>query len=187
MKQYNGEVSITIQAPIESVYAYLLDFTRHPEWVANVSKVQQLTPGAIDVGTVFECQEGPPPVNLGSKLRMMVHFVRGVVSGAKTFSRAEITALEPNRRIAWKAGIPKGEGYFNLALWEFVLEEQGQATRLKQSFSYQPQESEAASMIASAGVEGLRLACGRNLSRLQTQINTLNAPTRSASRMMPQA
>lgn len=176
MKKYEGDVTVTIPAPAEMVYTYLLDFTRHPEWVANVSKVKQITPGPISVGTVFECQEGPPPVNLGQKLRMMVHFMRGVFSGAKTFSRAEITALEPNQRIAWQAGIPKGNGYFNLATWEFMLVEQGETTRLIQYFSYQPQENAAASMISTAGIKGLRLACGRNLTRLQAHFKATHPP-----------
>lgn len=183
MKRYEGEVSITIQAPVETIYAYLLDFTRHPEWVLNVTNVKQVTPGIIGVGTVFECQEGPPPVNLGQKLRMMVHFMRGVFSGAKTFSRAEITALEPEHRIAWQAGVPKGSGYFNLAKWEFVLEKQGQATRLTQRFSYQPQESVAESMIHAAGVEGLRQACIRSLLRLQNQLQIV--PTQNRQDVYP--
>lgn len=182
MKKYEGDVMITIQSPVETVYAYLLDFTCHPEWVSNVSKVKQLTAGAIGVGTIFECQEGPPPVNLGQRLRMMAHFMRGVFSGAKTFSKAEITALEPNRRIAWQAGVPKGNGYFNRSAWEFVLEEQGQTTRLTQRFLYQPQEAAAASMIAVAGVEGLRLACGRNLARLQNRLETMTLANKTLLR-----
>ncbi len=171
MQKYEGEVVITMKSPIEVVYATFLDFTRHPEWVLNLSKVTQVTPGAIGVGTVFEAQEGPPPVNLPQKLRMMVHFMHGVLGGAKTFSRAEITALESNRRIAWQAGIPKGSGYFNFSVWEVILEPLAQGTRLTQRFSYQPQEAAAAHMIHAAGVEGLRLACGRNLARLQRRLD----------------
>jgi hypothetical protein len=59
---------------------------------------------------------------------MMIYFISGVTSGAKPYSEAEITALEPGRRIAWRAGIPKGTGFFNLAEWEFILEPRGQDT-----------------------------------------------------------
>jgi hypothetical protein len=168
METIQGETEQVINVPSTRLYTYLLDFPRHPEWASNLSKVTQVTPGPIGVGTIFRAQEGPPPGPLLTRLRMMRHFIGGLLRGAKPYSRAEITALEPGRRIAWRAGVPRGEGYFNLAEWEFRLQPQGEATRLIQRFCYKPQTPGAARMIGTAGAEGIRRACAINLARLKT-------------------
>ena len=164
----NGETSVVVRAPAQAVYDYLLDFTRHSEWVYNLSKVSQVSQGQIGVGTIFRAQEGPPPVPLMKKLNMMIYFIAGLTSGAKPYSEAEITALEPGRRIAWRAGIPKGSGYFNLAEWEFILQPQAQATRIIQRFRYLPQTPSAARMVGAAGEGGIEKACAASLGRLKT-------------------
>jgi hypothetical protein len=168
MEPIQGETELVIRVPSTALYAYLLDFTRHPEWVSNLSNVSQVTPGPIGAGTIFHTQEGPPPVPLLTKVRMMRHFIAGLLRGAKPYSRAEITGLEPGQRIAWRAGVPRGEGYFNLAEWEFVLQPQGEATRLIQRFCYRPQTPGAARMIGTAGVDGITRACAVSLARLKT-------------------
>ena len=168
MEMIQGETTLVITVPSAALYAYLLDFPRHPEWVSNLSNVSQITPGSIGVGTIFRSQEGPPPVSLLIKVRMMRHFIAGLLRGAKPYSRAEITALEPGQCIAWRAGVPRGEGYFNLAEWEFLLQPQGEATRLIQRFCYQPQTPGAARMIGTAGVDGITRACALNLARLKS-------------------
>lgn len=168
METIQGETALVIRVPSAALYAYLLDFPRHPEWVSNLSKVSQITAGPIGVGTIFRCQEGPPPVSLLTKVRMMRHFIAGLLSGAKPYSQAEITELAPGQRIAWRAGVPRGEGYFNLAEWEFLLQPQSEATRLIQRFCYRPQTTGAARMIGTAGVDGITRACAVNLARLKT-------------------
>jgi uncharacterized protein YndB with AHSA1/START domain len=167
MPDYQGQSAITIQAPIDRVYAYLADFRKHPEWAKNLSKVTQVTPGPIAVGTVFKTQEGVPPVRVGQQVKMMVPFMLGVFGGAKPYSEATITALQPPGRIAWQAGIPKGAGYFNFAEWEFVLEAQGNATHLTQRFHWKPQTPTAERMVGAAGVKGLENAVTVNLTRLK--------------------
>lgn len=170
MSEYKGKTSVIIHSPSEAVYAYLADFTRHPEWVKNVSKVTQLSSGPIKVGTIFKAQEGAPPVPLNKKLRMMFHVLVGMLGGAKPYSQATITALEPPYRIAWQAGIPKGDGFFNVADWEFVLEAQGENTQVTQHFHWQPQHSQAERMVSVAGVEGLRQAVMVNLLELKDRL-----------------
>lgn len=168
--EFKGQTSVTIQAPTEKVYAYLLDFQNHPEWVQNLSKVTKLSPGNVEVGTVFRAEEGPPPVPLGTKLKMMVHFMSGVFSGAKTYSEAKITALEANRRITWEAGVPKGNSFLSFAYWEFIFEPQNGATRLTQHFRYTPPDPNGQRMIGAAGTEGLERACAVNLGRLKQHL-----------------
>jgi hypothetical protein len=103
---------------------------------------------------------------------MMVHFMRGVFSGGKTYSIAEITGLEPEQRIAWRGGVPKGDGYFNVSEWEFLLQGQGTATRLTQRFCYKPQTAVAVSMIGTAGAKGLEQACAVNLGQLKQRLES---------------
>src|SRR5688500_6698355 len=100
MKEYSGQTSIQIAATPQALYEYLKDFTRHPEWSSNLSKVAKITDGAVQVGTRFKTAEGPPPVPPLVKLNMMRGFIRGVLSGAKSYSIAEITSLEPDHSIA---------------------------------------------------------------------------------------
>jgi uncharacterized membrane protein len=172
MRAFEGQAAIEIQAPAQAVYDYLADFRRHPEWAQNLSAVTQTTPGPIGVGTTFRTAEGPPPVALRSKLVMMVHFMRGVLDGAKTYSEARITALEPGRRIAWQAGVPKGESFFNFAEWEFVLEPRGAATRVTQRFHWKPQHPAAERMVGAAGPRGLEQAVGVSLAALKRRLET---------------
>jgi len=163
-----------IQAPIDRIYAYLADFRKHPEWAKNLSRVTQMTPGPISVGTVFKTQEGAPPLSFLQQLRMMVPFMLGILGGAKPYSEAKITELEPPKRIAWQAGIPKGDGFFNFAEWEFVLEAQGGATCLTQRFHWKPQTPTAERMVSVAGVKGLESAVALSLAQLKRQVETMS-------------
>jgi uncharacterized membrane protein len=164
----SGETSITINAPASQLYAYLIHMERHPEWVENLSKVWQVSPGEIQVGTVFQAQESAPPVRGSIKLQMMFFFIVGLVTGTRPNSEAEITALEPNKRIAWRAGLRKGEGWFNRAEWELILEPAANATRVTQRFCYMPQTAAARRMIGVAGASEIAQACGVSLKRLKT-------------------
>lgn len=168
--EFKGQTSITIKAPVENVYSYLADFPRHTEWAQNLSKVTKLSPGPIDVGTVFRTEEGPPPVSLGTRLKMMVHFVSGLLSGAKPYSEAKITALESNRRIAWQAGVPKRDHYMSFAEWEFILRPQGNFTHLTQHFRYAPPDPQGQRMIGAAGTNEITRACAVNLERLKIRL-----------------
>jgi uncharacterized protein YndB with AHSA1/START domain len=146
-----GEVAIEIDAPPQTLYDYLLDFTRHPEWARNLSRVTPLTPAPIGVGSRFKTMEGAPPAPLGRTVRAMAHLVRGMLGGAKGYSVAEITALEPGRRLAWTGTLPSRQGEFQHADWEIVLEPHGGGTRRTQRFRYCPQTPDARQMLAALG------------------------------------
>ncbi len=175
MSVFQGQAALLIQAPVETVYAYLADFQRHPEWAQNLSKVTPTSTRPTEVGATFRCEEGPPPVPLGTRLKMMAHFMAGVFSGAKTYSEAKITALELNRRIAWQAGIPKGDGFLSFAEWEFSLEAHAGATRVTQRFRYAPPDPQGQRMIGAAGAAGLERACTVSLTRLKRRLELSSA------------
>ena len=175
MRVFQGQAAIFIQAPVETVYAYLVDFQRHPEWAQNLGKVTPTSTGSTEVGATFRCEEGPPPVPLGTKLKMMAHFMSGVFSGAKTYSEAKITALEMNQRIAWQAWIPKGDDFLSFAEWEFSLEAQAGATRVTQRFRYAPPDPRGQRMIGAAGAAALERACAVSLARLKRRLEFSSA------------
>ena len=159
---------MTIEAPADAVYAYLLDFTRHPEWCANLSRVTQLTPGPIGVGTRFHAVEWAPPVAVGRRLLSMVFFIAGLVTGADSHSEAEITALEPGQQIAWTGRVRRRKGDFNRSDWSITLEPSNGATRLRQHFAYFPQTAAARGMVASLdSARGIESAATANLARLK--------------------
>ena len=110
---WQTEVSIDIEAPVSEVYRYLSDFPRHREWSsASMTYLTQLTPGPIAVGSEFEAGETVP---------------------GKVVTRSRVTALEPNRRIAWHAWLWK----LNAVDWKFVLSERGGGTHLVQRSVWQ--------------------------------------------------
>jgi uncharacterized protein YndB with AHSA1/START domain len=91
-----SEQSVDIQAPVEQVYRRLTDFSGHPEFAASLIRLEQITSGAVEVGTRFRALERVP---------------------REFSSMCEITALEEPRLIAWKAwldGVMRTE-------WEFRL------------------------------------------------------------------
>ncbi len=103
------EASIDIEAPVSEVYRYLADFPRHPEWSsASLTYLRMLTPGPIGVGSQFEAGEQVP---------------------SKQVTRSRITALEPNRRIAWRSMGVRGLLPVD---WEFLLSGSDGGTHLVQ-------------------------------------------------------
>lgn len=79
---WEHEEDIDIAAAIETVYAYLSDFSRHPEWSTGVVVMEQLTSGTPGVGTEFKASEIVP---------------------TKITSFCKITVLEPPTRIGWQS------------------------------------------------------------------------------------
>lgn len=91
------ETRIDINAPIDHVYAYLADFTRHGEWSRSVTRLEQLTEGSIRVGTEFRASETIP---------------------GRFYSYTRVTALEPPHHLAWASTdrrVLKTEWVFDLS------------------------------------------------------------------------
>ena len=44
---------ILVQAPLQTVFDYVSDLIRHPEWSSGQLKIDELTPGPIDVGKEY--------------------------------------------------------------------------------------------------------------------------------------
>ena len=134
LAELTGEATVDIQAPVDAVYDYMADFSRHSEWNKNIYKVWQTTKGPVTVGTRFKSMEGAPPAAIGAQIKAMTQVMVGMLTGAKAFSEAEITALEPHHNIAWVGIFPKSKGEFNRAEWDVELQPMGNATRVVQHF-----------------------------------------------------
>ncbi len=110
---WSSETSIDIAAPVEKVYRYLADFTRHSEWSMSVATIEQVTPGPVGVGTEFKASEIIP---------------------TKLVSFARITALEAPTRVAWES---TDHRVFRTN-WEFLLSEYKGGTHLIQRVTFYP-------------------------------------------------
>lgn len=171
LAELTGEATVIIQAPADVVYDYTADFTRHSEWNKNIYKVWQTTKGAISVGARFKAMEGAPPAAIGKQLKAMAQVIAGMLTGAKVFSEAEITALEPHQHIAWVGIFPKRHGEFNRAEWDVQLVSLGSATCVVQRFRYLPQTSAARQMLTALGdADGIAQACAVNLNQLKQRL-----------------
>jgi len=110
---WKNEVSVDIAAPMDQVYRYLADFTRHSEWSMSVATIEQVTPGSVGVGTEFKASETLPQ---------------------KLVSFARITALDAPTRVAWEST----DYRVFRTNWEFLLSAQNGGTHLIQRVTFYP-------------------------------------------------
>lgn len=110
---FNNSVSIDINASPETIYSYLVDFTRHAEWSSNVQRIE-LTAGEMGkVGAEYEARENIP--------REMTTFAR-------------ITALHAPTLITWQA---TDKRVFKTE-WSFEIQARGELSRLTQRVTFHP-------------------------------------------------
>jgi uncharacterized membrane protein len=110
---WSNEVTIDIAAPVEKVYRYLADLRRHGEWSMSVSKIEQMTPDEVGVGSEFKTSEVLPQ---------------------ELTSFARITALDEPTRVAWES---TDHQVFRTS-WELLLSAQNGGTHLVQRVTFYP-------------------------------------------------
>ena len=162
-----GERSIVIEAPADVVYNYLCDFRRHTEWNYQPTEITKVSDGPIEVGTVFRAEERPPGKAPWIVRNVMLPLMMRVL-GWKGYTEAEVTALEPGRRLAWEAALPlKGGGTFMKADWEILLEPQNGATEVIQRYHYKPQHDLAKNAESERSAKSTAEEIDENLARLK--------------------
>ena len=135
-----GKREVLIPVPPGEIYAYICDFTRHTEWNSQPLEITKVSEGPVDVGTVFRAREGSPGTGLW--ILRKAHDIMLKLLPWAGYTEAEITALEPDRRLAWKAAFPLTTGgYWMKAEWEIELEPHNGVTRVTQRYLYKPQHS----------------------------------------------
>jgi hypothetical protein len=93
----------------------------------------------------------------------------GKIIGAEDYTLAEITALEPNRRVAWKAELPLKNGGIGAATdWEIRLQPQGGATFVTQWVHFRFYGSFAARVNPQTAAQQAGDEMAANLAQLKT-------------------
>jgi uncharacterized protein YndB with AHSA1/START domain len=183
MAEFKAEQTVVIQAPIAAVYEYISDFPRHVEWNHQPTEMTKITDGPVGVGSVFRTiEQTPRDMNW---LMKKIFPLMGKLMGVANYTEAEITALEPERRVAWKAQAPlKNGGFLAKTEWEIDLASQGDSTKVAQRvhFRFFNKMSERMNMETAAKQNGEEM--GYNLARLKEIVEartaTENAPGRTS-------
>lgn len=167
MAELRGERSIVIQASPQEVYEYVSDFPRHAEWNHQPTEIKKISDGPITVGTVFRTKERPPD-NAPWIIRKLMLPLMWKIVRYKGYTEAEITAMETNRRLAWKASAPvHGGGYWLKAEYEILLEANDGVTEVTQRYRYMPQHRLSENITSESAAEQISLEVDANLVTLK--------------------
>ena len=168
MSDFSYKTDVHINAPIERVYRYLADFPRHVEWNHQPQAMTALTEGETAVGSQYRTEETNPS-NMPLMQRIMMPLMR-MRYKSETFTIAEITDLNPNKRVAWTAHAPNKQGKKLMQMhWELLLEEKNGGTQVTQSCEIDPPaDSPFASMVSDDMVANGKAETARNLKRLKS-------------------
>lgn len=172
MSHVSFEASVDVEAPAKGVYDYLADFPRHVEWNHQPTKMVAVTEGPVRVGSQYQTTERTAS-NASFRTKAMFAMLgplSKVMWGSADYTLAEITALEPNTRVAWKARAPSTKkGDIMRMHWELRLEEQNGTTRVVQHCDIvPPAESPAFNMIGEDTVPQAREEATTNLMRMKS-------------------
>lgn len=171
MNEFSGEHTIVIQAPIEAVYEYVSDFPRHVEWNYQPTKMTKVTDGPVGVGSVFQTIERLP-IDTPWIMKRLAPLV-GMLMGSAGYTEAKITALDPDRRVAWEAKAPLKKGGFSAkAEWEIRLESQGEMTRVIQGYNAQMLGKSAKLIKPDTIAQLWNKELAANLAQLKTIMET---------------
>ena len=135
------ETSVVVKAAPGVVYEYVADLPRHVEWSHQPQKIVPLTEGPVRVGSQFQAHEGMPSnITFSRKLMFSVMMpVMKLMYGAQDYTVSEITALEPDERVAWKAWAPSTKkGDLMRMNWEIRLQPNGDGTVVEQRCEIAP-------------------------------------------------
>lgn len=170
------EASIQIDAPAATVYDYVADFPRHVEWNEQPVRITALQEGPPSVGSRYSTLEGRP-ANLPLKDKLMFTIVMPIMKMRHGFGDetiAEITALDPNERVAWSAHLPsERSGDMMRMSWEILLEEHQGGTRVTQKGVVAPPDTSPFKGMVNADMaatvsEGVE----RNLAQLKRNVES---------------
>ena len=179
MTEFTGERTVLVQAPIEAVYEHMSDFPRHTEWNHRPTEMIKLSDGPIVVGSVFRTKEQAAS-NLPWLLKQLSPLME-VLLGGTGYTEAQITALEPNRRIAWNGAVPLKKGGFMVkAKWEIRLASQGEATQVSQWFHLKFLGKIGERMNPETGARMTGEEVARNLTRFKKLIETQTEQEKNA-------
>jgi len=172
MAHVSYETSVEVEAPANVVYDYIADFPRHVEWNHQPTKMVPVTEGPVRVGSQYKTTEQTPSnASFGTKVMFaVIGPIARTMWGAADYTLAEITALEPNQRVAWKARFPSTKkGDIMRMNWEIRLEEKNGTTKVVQCCEIvPPPESPSYNMTNENSARQGREEVTANLMRMKS-------------------
>lgn len=167
MSELRGERSIVIQRPTETVYEYVREIPRHVEWNHQPTEITKVTEGPIAVGSVFRAEEQAPGRAPWVVRNLMLPLMWKIV-GLADYTEAEVTAMEPGRRLAWKAVAPlRNGGAWLKAEHQILLRPQNGATEVVQRYRYIPQHKLSENVTSDRAAKSMAEEVEANLARLK--------------------
>ena len=171
MSSYSFKTSIVINKPAQTIYTYVADLPRHVEWNNQPQEMIPLQNGVIEVGSKFQTKEGTPR-NAPFMQKMMFAIMTPIMKlryGMSSYTFAEITVLETNNRVAWKAHLPAKKFDMMRANWEVQLEPQGDSTKVTQFGEFTPpDESPFANFLNEDSIQDIKAETHANLELLKS-------------------
>ena len=161
--------TIEVAAPIEQVYDYLADFTRHHEWAQTVEPLELIQPGELSgVGAQYRSVPGPR-----ASTGQPPH--RKVAQRLQARPVVEVQERSRPRRIAWEARVAPRLGL--RAEWAFDLTPhgEGQTTVTQTLVLHQPALFDWLWQRFGA-VEKARAQWQQSLRQLKTVLEQPDAP-----------
>lgn len=173
MANVSYEATATIRASVEQVYSYLADFPRHVEWNYQPQEMVALTEGPVRVGARYKTEEKNFPSQMPTMQKAIMSIIVPIMKkiyGAGSYTIAEITALEPNKRIAWTAHAPNKKGETLMQMhWEIRLQPANGSTQLTQHCEIDPPTGSPLAKMANEDMAKMgRAEAITNLGRLKS-------------------
>lgn len=132
--------TLTIDRPVEEVFAYLAEFEKVPSWNYAIEETIKTSPGPVAAGATYRQTRSIP---------------------RRAEEEFEVTIFERPSRIALRGQI----GPFRTSA-RYVLDPVGSATRLTNEVELEP-SFVALKLVAPLVVPRVKAAVGRNLSKLK--------------------
>ena len=176
MAKFSFETAVDIQAPQEQVYNYVADFPRHTEWNHQPQQMTPLTSGPTRVGSQYKTEEDMPS-NMPTMQKLMFRVMMPVLKMMHKFEGytvAEITALEPNERVAWTAHMPNKQGKKLMQMhWELRMQGENGATKVIQRCEIDPPaDSPFIKMVNEDAAKTTEAESTANLARLKSVVES---------------
>lgn len=174
MAKFSFETSVDIQAPKDQIYNYVADFARHTEWNHQPQQITSLTTGPARVGSQYKTEEGMPS-NTPTMQKLMFSVMMPVLKMMHKYEGhtiAEITALEPNERVAWTAHLPNKQGKKLMQMhWELQMQGENGTTKVIQRCEIDPPaDSPFTGMINEDQAKRAEAESMANLARLKSVV-----------------
>jgi hypothetical protein len=147
MTEIRGQRNVVIQKPINEVFEYISDFSRHNEWNHQILEISVLSDGPLGVGTKLQAREQAPR-GWSFFMKLLLPIMSRLMK-MRNYTEAEIVEWDPPNRLAWKASLSFRNGDVAVrSEWVIELESQNGSTKLTQRYQYTPIHEQSKKMMS---------------------------------------